>query len=349
MKIALITDIHIGARNDNESIAELQRMFFFEFLIPKLKELSIDTIFCGGDFFDKRTHVSLKSMQFAREIESAFEKNDLVMWSIVGNHDTLFRNTNSVNSLSSFYANSKCIHVLKEAEEIKSLNLLLVPWINSENEKTSIEMIQNSKMKYCLGHFAITGFEFHRGTKCDNGINQSLFNHFDLVMSGHFHTASENGNIKYLGSPYEMCWSDYNDPRGFYVFDSDSGILEKHDFTESLFFNVVYNDGNTTITPYKPVSYRNKHVKILVRSKSDVVKFDNFAMSIQQENPADFSIIELKYDINAKIEDTETEVKKHIRGNLDVIQSFVSNMDIPTDIRDQVMEEMTTLYNEALK
>jgi DNA repair exonuclease SbcCD nuclease subunit len=51
---------------------------------------------------------------------------------------------------------------------------------------------------------------------------------FELVMSGHFHTKSQKGNITYLGNTYQMYWNDYADQRGFHIFDTDTLKLELH-------------------------------------------------------------------------------------------------------------------------
>ena len=34
-------------------------------------------------------------------------------------------------------------------------------------------------------------------------------------MSGHFHKKSDDGHIYYLGTQYEMTWSDYKCPKVF--------------------------------------------------------------------------------------------------------------------------------------
>ena len=348
-KIAIFSDPHIGARNDNESIARIQDLFYRDFMVPFLVENGIHVVFCGGDFFDKRTHVSLKSMERARGIERLFADHNLEFHCLVGNHDTLYRDTNDVNSLVSFFRNSPGVRIYSEPVELPEYNILLSPWINSQNFERSLDLISSSKMRFCLGHFGIQGFEFHKGAVCEHGLDQSIFNHFELVISGHFHTRSKVGNIVYVGSPYEMCWSDYNDPRGFHVFDTDTGELEFIKFDESLFFTVSYSGGKSFVSPYSPTSFEDKHVKLLVKDKGNAFDYDTFVKSIQLQNPADFAIIETKYDISSKIEEDEEEVKKHIKGNLEVIQSYIDAMtDVPEKLKSKVKDEMIQLYNEAL-
>ena len=38
----------------------------------------------------------------------------------------------------------------------------------------------------------------------EDGMDIDIFDKFDKVYSGHYHTRSDNGKIYYLGNPYEM-------------------------------------------------------------------------------------------------------------------------------------------------
>jgi DNA repair exonuclease SbcCD nuclease subunit len=45
-------------------------------------------------------------------------------------------------------------------------------------------------------------------------------------MCGHFHHKSNDGHIFYLGTPYEITWSDYGNEKGFHIFDFDKRDFE---------------------------------------------------------------------------------------------------------------------------
>ena len=55
-----------------------------------------------------------------------------------------------------------------------------------------------------MGHLEISGFEMMKGMKSEHGYDKSIFTKFDSVFSGHFHHKSDDGQIYYLGSPYEF-------------------------------------------------------------------------------------------------------------------------------------------------
>jgi DNA repair exonuclease SbcCD nuclease subunit len=46
-------------------------------------------------------------------------------------------------------------------------------------------------------------------------VRKEFFRKFDTVMSGHFHHKSDDGQIYYLGTPYEIYWNDWEDKKGF--------------------------------------------------------------------------------------------------------------------------------------
>ena len=62
MKIAIVTDIHIGVRGDSKVFHEVQRKFFEEEFFPYLDEHNITTVFDLGDTFDRRKYINYASL-----------------------------------------------------------------------------------------------------------------------------------------------------------------------------------------------------------------------------------------------------------------------------------------------
>ena len=60
MKIALITDTHFGARNDNLAFNEYFYKFWEEVFFPYIEKEGIDTVIHLGDVMDRRKFVSYK-------------------------------------------------------------------------------------------------------------------------------------------------------------------------------------------------------------------------------------------------------------------------------------------------
>ena len=72
-----------------------------------------------------------------------------------------------------------------------------------------MEAIKTTSSSIMFGHLEIDGFEAHPGYIHDGGFDKNTFNKFDMAFSGHFHHKSDDGQVFYLGSQYEMTWSDY--------------------------------------------------------------------------------------------------------------------------------------------
>src|SRR6056300_770112 len=100
MKIALITDTHFGARNDNLAFNDYFYKFWEETFFPYIEEHGIDTVIHLGDVMDRRKFVSYKIAQdFRQRFIQKFVDMGVNLHMLVGNHDTFYKNTNDVNSL----------------------------------------------------------------------------------------------------------------------------------------------------------------------------------------------------------------------------------------------------------
>ena len=100
MKIALVTDLHFGARNDNLKMASHQKKFYDEVFFPYLKEHNIKEIIDLGDTFDRRKYISFTSLKAAKAMFfDPLKENNIKTHMIVGNHDTVYKNTNELNSI----------------------------------------------------------------------------------------------------------------------------------------------------------------------------------------------------------------------------------------------------------
>ena len=52
-----------------------------------------------------------------------------------------------------------------------------------------------------MGHLEVKGFEMHIGHISTTGLEKRIFRRFEMVLSGHFHKKSDDGQIYFLGSP----------------------------------------------------------------------------------------------------------------------------------------------------
>jgi DNA repair exonuclease SbcCD nuclease subunit len=84
---------------------------------------------------------------------------------------------------------------------------------------------------YCVGHFEIKSFKMNNHSVCDHGMTSAeLLSKSKYIITGHFHKRThriyENGEILYLGSPYQQNFGDVDEERGIYIFDFNNGKFE---------------------------------------------------------------------------------------------------------------------------
>ena len=163
LKIALITDTHFGARNDNANFNEYFYKFYEGVFFPYLHQHNIKTCIHLGDVMDRRKFVSYKTAKDFRErFILPFSQLKVNLHMLVGNHDTFYKNTNDVNSLQELVDGKfRNIKVYPEAQEVEfdGCKILFMPWINSQNYIHSMGMIDETSAQICMGHLELNGFD----------------------------------------------------------------------------------------------------------------------------------------------------------------------------------------------
>ena len=124
----------------------------------------------------------------------------------------------------------------------------------------------------------------------DHGMDADIFNKFDRVYSGHYHTRSNQENIYYLGNPYEIYWNDVGDTRGFHIFDTETLEHTPVNNPYKMYCVIYYDDNNYQI--FDTREYENKIVKVIVRKKSNTKKFEKFIDKLYASNVSELKIVE---------------------------------------------------------
>ena len=315
-------------------------MFYRDVFFPSLEKYQVDTVIHMGDIFDSRKSIDLKSLEWSKKV--VFEPlKKYNVYAIVGNHDCYYKDTNYVNSpelLLRAYPNIKLYSKATEIE-IDKLKILMLPWINSENFDETKELIDGCESKVAMGHLEINGFRATRGHMMENGMDTSVFDKFDRVYSGHFHTRSTDGKIYYLGNPYEMYWNDVNDTRGFHIFDTNTLELTPINNPYKLFYNVYYDDTNYKL--FNTSIYKNKIVKVIVRKKSNIKEFEKFIDKLYASGVQDLKIIE-----NFEIQESEEFDINEDENTLSILNRYIeeSEFDLDKNIIKNIFQD---LYREA--
>ena len=346
MKVAIITDQHFGARNDSIAFLDFFEKFYDNTFFPALDANAIDTVLVLGDTFDRRKYVNFYALDRAKKMFfDKLEERGIRVHMLAGNHDTYYKNTNEVNSPDLLLVEYGNIDVISKPETIviDGTSICMMPWICPENYQESLDHITNTKAEICMGHFEIAGFAMHRGMESNDGLAKETFQKFDLVFSGHYHHRSSNQHIHYLGNPYELTWQDYNDPRGFHLFDLDTRELEFFCNPYRMFERIEYNDKEQDPIDLDLIELDQKYVKLVVVNKTDFYKFDKFIQKLYNKGCHEIKIIE---DMS-EFQDGEIGEEINLEDTLSVLSHYVDSIETDVD-KEQIKTYMRTLYTEAV-
>lgn len=342
MKVAIITDQHFGARKNSKLFHDYFLEFYNNVFFPTIEKEGITTIIDMGDTFDSRKGIDFSALSWAKKYYYDRLRNigcDIV--TVVGNHTAYYKNTNDINAVDLLLREYKNVHVISEPTEliIHGLNILFLPWMNSENEQKTLKMIANTKCKVAMGHLELQGFRVNSSILMEHGQDSKIFDSFTKVFSGHYHTRSNNGTVFYLGNPYELYWTDVNDPRGFTIFDTDT--LEHYHVNNpyQMFRIIQYED-----TPYQTFDtreYENKIVKLIVKKKTNQIQYEKFIDKLYSSNIAEIKIVEnYQFDNLEEYDEIETE------DTLSILDRYIQDSEI--DMNKTIIQKLIKeVYKEA--
>lgn len=346
MKIALVTDTHFGARNDNQNVNDYFYKFYDNVFFPELEKRGIKTCVHLGDVVDRRKFISFKiANDFRNRFINRFAELGIDLHIIIGNHDTYYKNTNEVNSMEELVGRDRCnIYTGPEVVEFDGVPIQFIPWINANNYEESMSALSKSPAQIAMGHLEVNGFEMHKGHVADGAYDKELFRRFDIVMSGHFHHKSDDGQIYYLGTPYEIYWSDFEDPRGFHIFDTETRELERIVNPYHLFEKVYYDDTTTDYTEYDMSKFKDMYVKVIVVNKKDLYQFDKFVDKLLQADAHEVKIVEDFSELDA--ENVSDDIVENTEDTMTLLEKYIDELDV-TLSKDRLKNTMRSLYTEA--
>jgi DNA repair exonuclease SbcCD nuclease subunit len=292
-----------------------------------------------GDFFDNRNYLSVKILDI---VKKRIIKHDMDIVLLVGNHDTLYKNTNEVCSPRLMFGMHDNVKVIDKVEElyIDDVKCLMLPWINKENYTKSMAAIKKTDADYCFGHLELAGFEMTSGIKCIKGLNAGLFKKFKAVFTGHFHLVQDVGNIHYLGSFYQTTWTDCGDQKRIYKLE-DGFELTPVPMARPI-FKKIYLTKDSKIS--------QEHIDIATDSYVKV--YLSYKMTTKEEkllsNLSDCAIKSDVIDLRLLLEEDDSDV-----ANEDFMEIFNGFMELQEELDPDLKAGVTKLikktYSEALE
>ena len=314
---------------------------FYKFFFNYLESNNIKNIIQLGDLYDVRKHVLFSTVKWVNEnFFYPIEIQNISLCVIAGNHDVAYKNSNYINSVSLLCPdNTMVIDIKPETIEIAGVHFDMYPWINEENLAASLKLAKESASRFAIGHFEFKGFPMNPGTMAESGMSHTVFVNYDQVFSGHFHTISQRDNVQFTGTPCELNFSDCNDPKGFWILDTDTGEKEFIRNPYTLFEKISYVED----MKYDFSRVKEKYVKIVIVDKKSQKKFDLFVDNVNMNKPHDVKIIESS--ISATV-DSAVSVTDLVSTDK-MISSVIENLELELD-KVKLKNSVFELYAEAM-
>ena len=343
MKAIILNDTHFGYKADSSIVLEYFLSFLEGQLFPYIKEHNIKTIFHLGDVFDRRKYINFKTLHEVRtRFFEPLQEMGVKVIAICGNHDTYFRNNNDVNSLQEIASKYSNWEVYSEPTEIQLSTgcVALLPWINPENEENAAKFLSETTCSVLLGHLELFGFQSIRGTFIDQGHDPKHFNKFEFVLTGHYHIKSSRDNIHYLGTQYQMAFSDVWEPKGFHTFDFAERTLEFIENPRKLFYTFDYNEDTPEKLDYS--QFKDCYVKIFIKKRTKAAAFEKYMDKFYEAGVAELAVTE---DVATNPEVVAVDIHK---DTLELLHEEVSLIEDKSVSKNTLANIINAAYNSAL-
>jgi DNA repair exonuclease SbcCD nuclease subunit len=347
MKIAFITDLHFGVHGNSKEFLDYQEHFFINFF-KYIEENNINTIFSLGDEFENRKVVNFYALNRAKKMFfDVCEDRGIDLKVIVGNHSMFYKEDLDINSPKLLFEKYKRVEVIEEPtiHGFGSYKFLSVPWISSKNKEQIFKAITETDANFLLGHFEVTDIKLHKGWQFYKGLEYKAIEHFQRIMSGHYHLRLEGDRFCYIGTPYQSSWEDLYEEKGFEVFDTETGVFEYVRNELRIYRTCEYLD-DIVIDDFDFEIFRNSYVRVIVGSiPSDYSKYEIFLKKLDGVC-YDYSVNE-RYFQEVKVKTIESEENKE-ESTLDCIKRKTEELkDVVND--KELFKYLQLKYNEAME
>lgn len=341
-QVCCISDIHIGVHQNSQLWLDICDDWG-DWLVSELTKQGIRDIIICGDLFHYRDEIAVNTIHHVTDFLHKFDNFNIIM--LVGNHDAYYKDRSDVNSMSILSGWGNICVVDKEVytHQHGDNRLAFAPW--------GITADQIPECDILFGHFEIENFNLSQHFVCKHGIkSRDLLSKTDMVITGHFHTREQrkykNGEIIYLGNPFQMDFGDAGQTKGYYILDIDSKRYEfkqnkKSPTHEKLSLSGLVEHGD--VDKFIINRIKNNIVRFIVDRNISPDEIEQLLRLLSSYKPLTLTT---DYNINFDrfgLEEDDTDLSGiSIESAID---EFVNLLDI--DNKQKVIQYTTNLYNRC--
>ena len=340
MKFAIFTDLHLGIKQDDSSWHEVA-LQWCDSMVNTLKEKNVKDIIFLGDFFHNRNTICVDTLN----VTSKFLKklSDFNLHMILGNHDLYYKKEYTTSAVNIFdgFPNIK-IYQTPEYMTVGNKKLLFCGWgYNPMDYRADV----------LFTHAEISTFKFNETQTCEDGfLCSDLLKNYNLIYTGHFHLRQTRktkfGEVRYVGNPFQMDFSDEHDKKGFDILDTDTLEREFVENTISPKFRRIKLSKLIKMNLDEiPEMIGNSYFKLIIDKNIKSEDLQDLLGLINGCRPRNLNHEYLNKQSVMRDENGDIHVEAF--QIVDAIREYITMMEIPE--KNDILKYTTELYYRAEK
>lgn len=344
-KVFLLGDTHLalGFPNNADKWFRVHQEYFKDFLLPLLKKevKEGDIIVHLGDLFDNRDIIPINILNYGLDI--VVEMSKIAPFHvIIGNHDCWSKSSDEINTIRPFKYIPN-VHVYDKTTKIEynGYSLVMMPYIEKKKEQIA-QIIKHQGSDYLLCHSDLNGARMHLTSVAHRNIDKidvDEFKAFKGVYSGHIHIVDRHKNFTFVGSNFQMDRNDYNDQKGIFILDLETGKDEFVPNTISPVFKKVRIKEDKDIDILEELKNTKDYIDIEI---SNNLLVNNRKLRRKLEmllESSKFSSISYIDDITNNLEDVVNETNS---SQQEIEETASSSISLKLDYEEYINEYIKT-------
>lgn len=243
--IAITSDIHFySGRGNTKQVSEDEIFEVFNQIVQSCKEYNIKHLYILGDLFHVRGKIHTTTFNRVYDMFKEITASGIEIGLLSGNHDQVHNDDEKTTSIYSLQEIKGISLINWKNFQHENCNFVGIPYVNTKAEYlASLEkcqvFLQKNMTNILFTHGVISGsaigsgYSFSKSLGVDAGLES-----FNLVLAGHVHIPQILFKNKAIvtGSPLAHTKKDLsfpqvkdsptNNPRGFWIMDTETGELQ---------------------------------------------------------------------------------------------------------------------------
>lgn len=372
MRLIHLSDLHLGKRLDNYSLAEDQGYILSE-ILNIIDDQKPEAVLIAGDIYDK-TVPPVEAVEMFDDFLVKLSKRGVQVYVISGNHDSPERlafgeRLMEVSGVHISPVYQGVVEPIQQKDSYGFVNIYMLPFVKPANvrrffpdeEITSYTQaikvaidhmnVNTNERNVLIAHQFVTGAERSESEEISVGgldnVDASVFEPFDYVALGHIHGPQNimPGKIRYCGTPLKYSFSEEKHIKSVTVLElGEKGNVhvETIPLRPLRELRTLRGRFSELISRqfYEDTSYPSDYIRVILTDEEDVLEAMSRLRAIYT------NIVRLKYDNTRTRHYAELEVMNEVekRSPLSLFKEFYEQQNGMT-----LSEEQTSYIEDLIE